>query len=94
MYKGVNLECGYRADLVVEGCVLVELKTVERLLPIHVAQTITYLRLSAIPVGLLVTFNVRILKHGIRRLWLPHSPSSSPSLPVPTLPPPDSDQGP
>jgi len=80
-YKGVHLDCGYRADLIVEGSVLVELKTVDRLQPIHLAQVITYLRLSGIPVGLLVTFNVRLLKHGIRRLWLADQTSSSPSLP-------------
>ena len=80
-YKGVRLDCGYRLDLVIEGRILVELKA-ECLLPIHLAQVITYLRLSAIPVGLLVTFNVRVLKHGLRRLWLPHPSSSSPSLPV------------
>ena len=84
-YKGLRVDCGYRVDLVVRGCILVELKTAERLLPIHVAQVITYLKLSAIPVGLLVTFNVRVLKNGLRRLWLPRYPpprSSSPSLPV------------
>jgi len=81
-YKGVQLDCGYRLDLVIEGQILLELKAVERLLPIHVAQTITYLRLSAIPVGLLVTFNVRALRDGLRRLWLPHPSSCSHSLPV------------
>jgi GxxExxY protein len=91
LYKGVQVDCGYRVDLVVEGCILVELKTVEHLQAIHLAQTITYLRLSAIPVGLLVTFNVRALKHGIRRLWLSHLPSSAPSLPVPPLLPSDGD---
>jgi GxxExxY protein len=85
-YRGVRVDCGYRADVIVEGCVLVELKAVERLLPIHLAQVITYLRLSEIPVGLLVTFNVRVLKHGLRRLWLPRQPSLSPLLPVPPLP--------
>jgi GxxExxY protein len=84
-YKGLRVDCGYRVDLVVQGGVLVELKAVEHLLPIHVAQVITYLRLSDLPVALLVTFNVRVLKHGLRRLWL-SSPSSSPSLPVPPLP--------
>jgi len=83
------VDCGYRADLIVEGSVLLELKTVERLQPIHLAQVITYLRLSRIAVGLLVTFNVRVLKHGIRRLWLPTPTSSSPSLPVPPLSGPD-----
>jgi GxxExxY protein len=93
LYKGVQVDCGCRVDLVVEGCILVELKTVEHLQPIHLAQTITYLRLSAIPVGLVVTFNVRALKHGIRRLWLSRLPSSSPSLPVPPLLRSDDDPG-
>jgi GxxExxY protein len=84
-YKGVHVDCGYRADLIIEGDVLLELKTVDRLQPIHVAQVITYLRLSGIPVGLLVTFNVRVLKQGIRRLWLADPTSSSHSLPVSPL---------
>ncbi len=85
IYKGVSLECGYRVDLVVEHCVLVELKTVDALLPVHVAQVITYLRLSKLPVGLLVNFNVPVLKQGLRRLWL-SSASSPPSLPVSSPP--------
>ena len=72
-YKGTLVECGYRLDLVVEGRVLLELKTVERLLPIHKAQVITYLKISGMQVGLLVNFNVRVLKEGLHRLW----PSSS-----------------
>jgi GxxExxY protein len=80
-YKGVLLECGYRLDIVVSGLVLVELKTVDALSPLHVAQVVTYLKLSGLPVGLLVNFNVPILKHGLRRLWL-SSRSSSPPLPV------------
>jgi GxxExxY protein len=81
VYKGESLTCGYRLDIVVRECVLVELKALDRLLPIHVAQVITYLRLSQLPVGLLVNFNSRILKHGLRRLWL-SSNSSPPSIPV------------
>ena len=81
-YKGQPLDCGYRIDLVIEDCVLVELKVVEHLLPIHVAQVITYLRLSGIPIGLLVTFNVRALKDGLRRLWLPEAhPEPAENLP-------------
>ena len=80
-YKGLRVNCAYRIDLVIEDCILIELKAVERLLPIHVAQVVTYLRLSGVPVGLLVTFNVRALRDGLRRLWLP--PSFSPPLPVP-----------
>jgi GxxExxY protein len=70
IYKSVRLDCGYRLDLVVENRLIVELKTVERLMPIHEAQVITYLRLSGIPTGLLLNFNSVVLKHGIRRLML------------------------
>jgi GxxExxY protein len=66
-YKGVELECGYRLDLLVEGEVVVELKSVEELLPVHQAQLITYLRLSGHRVGLLINFNVAVLKDGIVR---------------------------
>jgi len=69
-YKGVRLDCGYRLDLVVEQRILIELKSVECLLPIHVAQVITYLRLSRLPVSLLVNFNTKILRSAIRRLTL------------------------
>jgi GxxExxY protein len=71
-YKGLQLNCGYRLDIVVDGRILVELKTVERLLPIHEAQVVTYLRLAQLPVGLLVNFNVIVLKTGLRRLTLEH----------------------
>jgi GxxExxY protein len=82
-YKGLHLDCGYRLDLVVEGRVLLELKTVEHLLPIHVAQVVTYLRLAKLPVGLLVNFNVVVLKSGLRRLT-PNPHRFRPSaLPVP-----------
>lgn len=66
-YKGVKLDCGYRLDLVVEGSVVVELKSVEKLESIHDAQIITYLKLSHKRVGLLINFNVELLKDGIRR---------------------------
>ncbi len=69
-YKGVELECGYRMDEVVEGLVVVELKSVERLEPIHEAQLLTYLRLSGIWLGLLINFNVPVLKNGIKRFVL------------------------
>ena len=62
------MDCGFRADVVVEERVLVELKTVEQLLPIHAAQVYTYLRLAAIDVGLLVNFNTAALRRGLRRL--------------------------
>ena len=67
-YRGSTLDAGFRADVVVEGRLLLELKAVERLMPIHEAQILTYLRLSKIQVGLLLNFNVTSLKNGIRRL--------------------------
>jgi GxxExxY protein len=70
-YKGVKLDCGYRIDLIVEDTVVVELKAVEKLLPVHQAQVITYLRLTGKPVGLLINFNVPLLKDGIKRLINP-----------------------
>lgn len=66
-YHRVQLDCGYRIDLLVEELVVVELKTVERLEPIHEAQLLSYLRLSGCKVGLLINFNVKVLKNGIRR---------------------------
>jgi len=67
-YKGVQLDCGYRLDLVVENQLIVELKTVSELLPIHEAQLSTYLRISGLTLGLLINFNVPVLKDGIKRL--------------------------
>jgi GxxExxY protein len=67
-YDGVKLDVGYRIDLLVEKCVIVELKTVEKLLPIHEAQLLSYLRLSGCRVGLLINFNVSYLKEGIKRM--------------------------
>jgi GxxExxY protein len=67
-YHNVQLDCGYRIDLLVEDQVVVELKTVERLEPIHEAQLLSYLKLSGCKVGLLINFNVKVLKNGIRRL--------------------------
>ncbi len=69
-YKGVRLDCGYRLDLLVAGLVVVEIKAVENLLPIHEAQLLTYLRLGGWKVGLLINFNVPVLKRGVRRLVL------------------------
>jgi GxxExxY protein len=69
-YKGVSLDCGYRLDLLVADRVVVEVKAVEKLLPIHEAQLLTYLRLGGWKVGLLLNFNVPVLKQGIRRLVL------------------------
>ena len=67
-YKGLALDASYRADLIVENTALIELKATERLLPIHEVQTLTYLKLAGLRVGLLMNFNVTSLKHGIRRL--------------------------
>ncbi|MBY0261166.1 MAG: GxxExxY protein [Phycisphaerales bacterium] len=69
-YKGVHLDCGYRMDLVVADSVIVELKAVERLLPIHQAQLLTYMRLAGRSKGLLLNFNSPLLKDGIMRLAL------------------------
>lgn len=66
-YKGVNLDCGYRIDLIVANVVVVELKAVQEILPVHEAQLMTYLRLTGFRVGLLINFNVAALKNGIRR---------------------------
>lgn len=66
-YKGTRLECGYRLDMLVAGAVVVEVKSVESLAPVHEAQLLTYLRLGGWKVGLLINFNVPILKQGIRR---------------------------
>jgi len=66
-YKGLDLECGYRLDLLVHDAVVVEIKAVEALQPIHEAQLLTYLKLGGWKVGLLINFNVPILKNGIRR---------------------------
>ena len=68
VYKTVKLDCGYRLDLVVENKLIIEMKTVEQLLPIHEAQLLTYLKLSSLSYGLLIIFNVPMLKQGIKRI--------------------------
>lgn len=70
IYEEVKLECGYRIDLLVENEVIVELKTVSELNDIHLAQILTYLRFSEQKVGLLINFNVKSLKNGIKRVSL------------------------
>lgn len=70
LYKDVRLNCGYRLDLLVEGKVIVEVKAVSELLNIHVAQSISYLRLANLNLALLINFNVTRIKDGIRRLVL------------------------
>lgn len=67
-YKGTVLECDFRADLIVDSRVIVELKAIEQLLPVHEAQVINYLKLSRLQLGLLINFNVPVLKNGIRRI--------------------------
>ena len=70
VYKGTKLDCGYRLDFLVAQSVIVELKAVEKLMPIHDAQTITYLKLTKCKLGLILNFNVRLMKTGIRRVVL------------------------
>jgi GxxExxY protein len=77
-YKAVKLDCGYRMDLVVADKIIVELKTVETLLPIHEAQLLTYLKLSNLPLGLLINFHVPVLKHGLKRIVNSFSEISAP----------------
>ena len=67
VYKGTRLDCGYRLDIVVQRQLIIEIKSVDRLLPIHDAQLLTYLRLSGYKIGLLMNFNTFLLKEGIRR---------------------------
>ena len=70
VYKDVRLDCGYRLDVVVEGQLVIEIKTVERITPLHEAQMLTYLRLSGTNVGLLMNFNSVVLREGLRRFVL------------------------
>jgi GxxExxY protein len=70
VYKDCHLECGYRLDFVVERRVLIEVKAVDALHPIHEAQVLTYLRLSGLHTALLINFNVQELRQGVRRLVL------------------------
>jgi GxxExxY protein len=80
-YKGVKLDCGYRADIIVEASVILELKCVDAIAPIHEAQLLTYLKLTGLPVGLLFNFNVAVLKRGgILRRALTLNSSASPRL--------------
>jgi len=69
-YKGVKLECGYRLDLLVADTVVLEVKSVDAIIPIHEAQLLTYMKLGGWKVGLLINFNVPVLKQGVRRLVL------------------------
>ena len=69
-YSGVKLDCGYRVDLFIDNKIIVELKSVEKLLPIHQAQLLTYMKLAEIKIGLLMNFNVRFMKNGIKHMVL------------------------
>ncbi len=69
-YKGVHLDCGYRLDLLVDGQVIVEAKVVDQLNRVHEAQLMSYLKLTGCRVGLLINFNVVVLKNGLRRVVL------------------------
>jgi len=69
-YKDVQLECGFRMDMLVEGAVVEEIKAVEKVIPVHQAQIMTYLRLAGIQTGLLINFNEVLLKQGIQRFVL------------------------
>ena len=70
VYEEVRMEVGFKIDLLVNGCVLIELKAVERMIPVFDAQLLTYLKLSGIRLGLLVNFNTKLIKEGIRRVIL------------------------
>ncbi len=70
VFKGAKLDCGYRLDLLVSNSVVVEIKAVEALLPVHEAQLLTYLKIGGWKAGLLINFNIPVLKHGIKRIVL------------------------
>lgn len=69
-YKGIKLDCGYRMDVVADSKAIVEVKCVEKILPVHEAQLLTYLKLSELKVGLIINFHSRFIKDGIKRLVL------------------------
>jgi len=81
-YKGIKLDCGYRLDFLVERAVVLELKAVDALQPIYEAQLLTYLKLGGWTVGLLINFNVPVLKNGIKRIVLNYKDSSAASAPL------------
>ena len=70
IYKAIRLDCGYRLDILVENRVIIEIKSVERLMPIHEAQMLTYMKVSGTRAGLLLNFNTAVLKEGMRRPML------------------------
>jgi len=67
-YRGMRVDCGYRLDLIVAGVVIVEIKSIKKVLPIHRAQVLTYLKLTHLRLGLLINFNVELLRNGIYRI--------------------------
>jgi GxxExxY protein len=75
VYKGVRLDCGYSIDLLADDRVVVELKTVDRVMPVHEAQLLTYLKLCHRQIGLLMNFNVPVLKDGIKRMVNNYQPA-------------------
>jgi GxxExxY protein len=79
-YKGIKLDCGFRMDMVVEDAIMLELKTVDELLPIHSAQLLTYLKLSGKKIGLLINFNEPVLKRGLKRI-ANHAPDGATAVP-------------
>lgn len=68
VYKDILLDCGYRTDLIVENKIIIEVKACETLMPVHASQLLTYLKLSNLKLGLLINFNVKLLKEGIKRI--------------------------
>ena len=69
-YKNIKLDCGYRIDVLVDNNIIIELKSVDKILPIHQAQLLTYMKLADISIGLLINFNVKYLRDGIKRMVL------------------------
>jgi GxxExxY protein len=67
-YRGLNLDCGYRLDILVDRSVIIEVKAVAKVLPVHRAQVLTYLKLTGVRLGLLINFNVDVLRHGVYRI--------------------------
>ncbi len=68
VYRNVKIDCGYRIDLVVEDLIIIEIKSVDGLAPIHTAQLLTYLKLSGLKLGFLMNFNVQLMKDGLKRI--------------------------
>ncbi|MBA3759360.1 MAG: GxxExxY protein [Gemmatimonadales bacterium] len=67
-YRGLSLDCGYRLDILVEQSVIIEVKALSKVLPVHRAQVLTYLKLTGLRLGLLINFNVDLLRHGVNRI--------------------------